>query len=353
MNGDLVAELCSDVPFLELKLSVPAGSTVAVLGPNGAGKSTFMNLLAGLLRPTAGTIAVGNRELVGPKMFVPPHKRGVAMLSQQGMLFPHLTVRQNVAFAPAAARLPRAEVRSRTQRWLEAVDAVDLADRKPAQLSGGQAQRVSLGRALAADPALLLLDEPFSALDVDVAQRVRVLLRGILADRARTTILVTHDIADAVTLADSAIIMAGGRIVDRGPVRELLASPANQFAAQLAGLNLVGGHWDGTALDAGGFGLTGMADTPLVAGGGAMAVFSPTAVAIYRTPPGGSPRNVVKAVVSGIVPQGNLARVDARAGTASIAAAVTWAAVADLGLAADDEIYLVIKASEVTVYRPR
>ncbi|WP_020106328.1 sulfate/molybdate ABC transporter ATP-binding protein [Nocardia sp. 348MFTsu5.1] len=353
MTGDLVAELRSEVPFLDLQLTVPAGATVAILGPNGAGKSTLMNLLAGLLKPTDGSLAVGERQLIGPKVFVPPHKRGVAMLSQQGMLFPHLTVRQNVAFAPAAAHLPRAEVKARTERWLVAVDAIDLADRKPAQLSGGQAQRVSLARALAADPALLLLDEPFSALDVDVAQRIRVLLRGILADRARTTLLVTHDIADAVTLADSAIILSDGKIVDRGPVRELLTSPANQFAAQLAGLNLVAGQWDGDALDAGSFGITGLTDTRPAVGDPVMAAFSPAAVAIYRTPPVGSPRNVVKAVVARIVPQGDLARVDTGVGPQTVAAAITWAAVADLGLVADDEVYLVIKASEVTLYRPR
>jgi len=353
MSGDLVAELHSGVPFLDLQVTVPAGATVAVLGPNGAGKSTFMNLLAGLTKPSAGMMAIGKRELVGPKVFVPPHKRGIAMLSQQGMLFPHLTVRQNVAFAPAAARLPRAEVRSLTDRWLDAVDATDLADRKPAQLSGGQAQRVSLARALAADPELLLLDEPFSALDIDVAHRIRVLMRAILADRARTTMLVTHDIADAVTLADSAIILGEGRIVDRGPVRELLTSPANQFAAQLAGLDLVAGRWDGEALDAGAFRITGMADTPLTVGDPVMAAFSPTAVAIYRTPPTGSPRNVVKAVVTRIVPQGDLARVDTGVGAQTVAAAITWSAVAELDLVADDDVYLVIKASEVTLYHPR
>jgi molybdate transport system ATP-binding protein len=353
MTGDLVADLHSDVPFLDLDLVVPAGATVAILGPNGAGKSTLMNLLAGLLRPRSGVIRVGARELLGPKTFVPPHKRGVAMLSQQGMLFPHLTVRQNVAFAPAAAHLPRAEVRSRTERWLAAVDATGLADRKPAQLSGGQSQRVSLARALAADPDLLLLDEPFSALDVDVVHRIRSMLRGILADRARTTLLVTHDIADAVTLADSAIILADGKIAAHGPVRELLASPANQFTAQLAGLNLLSGSWNGVALETARFDVSAIADTQIPAGTSAMAAFSPRAVAIYRTPPSGSPRNVVAAVVSQIVPQGDLARVDCHVGDVVVTASVTWSAVGDLGLAADDEVYLVVKATEVTVYPAR
>lgn len=353
MTGDLVAELRSDVPYLDVDLHVPAGHTVAVLGPNGAGKSTLMNMLSGLLRPTSGSIRVGDRELVGPRTFVPPHKRGVAMLSQQGMLFPHLTVSQNVAFAPAAAHMPRAEVRSRTKRWLDAVNATDLADRKPAALSGGQSQRVALARALAADPDLLLLDEPFSALDVDVVHRIRSMLRGILQDRSRTTLLVTHDIADAVTLADSAIILGDGKIVAQGPVRELLASPVNQFAAQLAGLNLISGRWDGALLQTDRFAIAAMADEPIDVGATAMAAFSPRAVAVYRDPPAGSPRNVVKAVVAQIVPQGDLARVDCFAGDGVVTAAVTWAAVSELGLAADDEVYLVIKATEVTVYPAR
>lgn len=353
MTGDLAAELHSDIPFLDVDISIPAGHTVAVLGPNGAGKSTLMNMLSGLLRPNSGLIRVGKRELVGPKTFVPPHKRGVSMLSQQSMLFPHLTVKQNVAFAPAAEHRPRAEVRSRTKRWLDAVDATELADRKPAQLSGGQSQRVALARALAADPDLLLLDEPFSALDVDVVHRIRSMLRGILADRARTTLLVTHDIADAVTLADSAIILGGGKIVAQGPVRELLASPVNQFAAQLAGLNLISGRWTGEVVETGRFDLAGMVDETVAVGANAMAAFSPRAVAIYRDAPTGSPRNVVKAVVAQILPQGDLARVDCFAGDGVLTAAVTWAAVGELALVTDDEVCLVIKATEVTVYPAR
>ncbi|MBA4021827.1 MAG: molybdenum ABC transporter ATP-binding protein [Gordonia sp.] len=353
MTGDLVAELASEVPLLDLSIQIPAGQTVAILGPNGAGKSTLMNMLAGLLRPDSGSVAVGARKLVGAKTFVPPHKRGVALLSQQGMLFPHLTVAQNVAFAPAAARMPRAEVRSRTKRWLDAVDATDLADRRPAQLSGGQSQRVALARALAADPDLLLLDEPFSALDVDVVHRIRSMLRGILQDRARTTLLVTHDVADAVTLADSAIILGDGKIVAQGPVRELLASPVNQFAARLAGLNLIGGRWSGGVVETGRFALAGMVDETVAAGTSAMAAFSPRAVAVYRKPPSGSPRNVVKALVTQVVPQGDLARVDCLVDGGVVTAAITWAAVSELGLVADDEVFLVIKATEVTVYAAR
>lgn len=179
------------------------------------------------------------------------------------------------------------------------------------------------------------------------------MLRGILQDRARTTLLVTHDIADAVTLADSAIILGDGRIVAQGPVRELLASPVNQFAAQLAGLNLISGHWSGAVVETGRFAIAGMVDETPAAGASSMAAFSPRAVAVYRRPPSGSPRNVVKAVVAQIVPQGDLARVDCLVDDAVITAAITWAAVSELGLVADDEVALVVKATEVTVYPAR
>jgi molybdate transport system ATP-binding protein len=354
VTGDLVAQVRNTSPFIDVDVTVPRGHTVAVMGPNGAGKTTLMNLLAGVERPTAGRVSLGDRELFGHRAFVPPHKRDVSMLTQQGLLFPHLTVRQNVAFGPASRRLPKAEIRVRTDKWLEAVGAVELADRKPAQLSGGQSQRVSLARALATEPSVLLLDEPFSALDVDVVHRVRSMLRGILADRARITVLVTHDVADAVTLADSAIILADGRVAAQGPVRELLASPVNQFSAQLAGLNLVGGVWNGQVLEAGGFAIAGLLDDPISLGSAAMAAFSPRAVALYRSPPSGSPRNAVKGIVMQLIPQGDVARVDARVADGSVVTAtVTWSAVAELGLVADDEVFLVIKASEVTIYQSR
>ena len=354
MTGDLVASLRNELPAIDVELTVPQGHTVAVMGPNGAGKSTLMNLLAGLSRPGAGRIALGSRELFGNNTFMPPHRRDVSMLTQQGLLFPHLTVRQNVAFGPSARRLPRAQIKARTDKWLDAVGATELADRKPAQLSGGQSQRVSLARALATEPSVLLLDEPFSALDVDVVHRIRSMLRQILADRARITVLVTHDVADAVTLADSAIILAEGRIVARGPVRDLLASPINQFSAQLAGLNLVSGVWNGDVLEAAGFAVSGLLDAPIAPGSAVMAAFSPRAVAVYRERPSGSPRNAVKAVVVQLVPQGDLARIDARVADGTVlTATVTWSAVTELGLVADDEVFLVIKASEVTVYESR
>ncbi|MBJ7289519.1 ATP-binding cassette domain-containing protein [Williamsia sp.] len=350
MTAGLSATLRLRVPAVDVEFEVPAGATVAVLGPNGAGKSSVLNLLAGLLRPDSATVRVGDRVLVDDATFVAPHRRSVALLSQQARLFPHMTVRQNIAFAPSAARVGRAEVRRRTDEWMRAVDVVDLADRKPAQLSGGQAQRVAVARALAADPAVLLLDEPFAALDVDVAARLRALVGDVLTDRRRITLFVTHDIVDAVSLADTAFVMAGGRIVDRGPVRDVLANPVNDFAARLAGLNLVGGTWQSDHVAGDGIAVIGEPVDGVRTGAPVLAAFAPRSVAVYRDDPHGSPRNVFAGSVAQVVPHGDraLARVDC--GATTISAELTWPAVSDLGLVAGSPVHLAVKASEVVVY---
>ncbi|AXH37160.1 ABC transporter ATP-binding protein [Humibacter sp. BT305] len=256
-------------------LSIAPGETVAVLGPNGAGKSTLLGLLAGLVRPTSGRAvlgadvlfdlppaapvdgaehtqdarlpAVGNRVsrghsasvAVGRRTWTPPHERGVTLLAQEALLFPHLTARQNVEFGPRSRGASRAAARAAGERWLTEVDALSLAERRPAQLSGGQAQRIALARALASEPRLLLLDEPMAALDVHVRPALRRMLRDVLADR--TAVIVTHDVLDALVLADRVIVIADGRVRAEGPTRAVLERPTDPFTAELASLNLVTG----------------------------------------------------------------------------------------------------------------
>ncbi|MGJ0118388.1 sulfate/molybdate ABC transporter ATP-binding protein [Williamsia sp. MIQD14] len=343
----------SVAPDLDVDITVPDGSTVAVLGRNGAGKSSLLHLVAGLLRPASGEISVHGRTLADDDTFVAPHQRSVALLGQRARLFPHMTVARNIAFAPAAARLGRTEIRRRVGHWADAVDVTDLLDRKPHQLSGGQAQRVAVARALAADPAVLLLDEPFSALDVDVAARLRTLVGTVLADRGRIALLVTHDLVDAVTLTDTALVLADGRIAAHGPVRDVLARPTDDFAARLAGLNLVSGRWDGEAVTVGGLRVVGEPAVGAVppTGAGATAVFDPSAVAVYTEAPAhGSPRTVLAAAVTEIAPAGSRASVRCAADAVEITAEVTWAAVADLGLVAGTPVWLTVKAGEVQVY---
>jgi molybdate transport system ATP-binding protein len=333
---------------LEVALDVPTGHTVALLGPNGAGKSTTLAALCGLLRPTAGEVALDDRILFrgnGSHREVPPHARGVALLAQDARLFPHLSVTENVAFGPRSAGMPRGRAREVAARWLDEVDAADLADRRPAQLSGGQAQRVAVARALATEPALLLLDEPLSALDVEAAPALRQLLRRVLV--GRTTVLVTHDVLDAVLLADDVVVLDAGRVVEQGPTAAVLTRPTSAFAARVAGLNLVRGTARGGGVDGpGGLHVAGMSDDGLRDGEPAVAVFSPASVGVYRREPHGSPRNVVRATVSELEPHGHQVRVH----TPHLSADITPAALAELGVAPGDEVVLTVKASEVSVY---
>ena len=174
---------------VDIEFDIAAGDVLALLGPNGAGKSTALHVIAGLVRPDRGEVRVGQRVLTDTAagVFVATHDRRVGLLLQDPLLFPHLNVTRNVAFAPRSSR-------AAATHWLTEVDAAELADRMPRQLSGGQAQRVALARALAAEPDVLLLDEPLAGLDVAAATAMRKVLRRVLARDARSAVLITHDL---------------------------------------------------------------------------------------------------------------------------------------------------------------
>lgn len=343
---------------LDVALEVPPGEVLAVLGPNGSGKSTLLDVLAGLLRPDSGTIRVGGRTLLDAKVNLSPYQRSVGLLAQDPLLFPHLSVLANVAFGPRSRGAGRRRAEETAGAWLSEVDAAALADRQPGALSGGQAQRVALARALATEPELLLLDEPFAALDVDAAPALRGLVRRVLRDRGRrATVLVTHDPLDALVLADRVLVLDGGTIVEQGPTREVLARPRTAFTARIAGLDLVPGvvGTDGL-LAADGSTVAGVVDTPLAAGEPAVAVFRPAAVAVHVDRPHGSPRNVFLAGIAALEPHGDLIRLRAHAlpdgprWVAGLAADLTAEAVAELELDPGMRVYLAVKATEVTVY---
>jgi molybdopterin-binding protein len=333
-----------------VRLEIGQGETVALLGPNGAGKSTVLSVIAGLVAPTYGRVRVGGRDLVSPqRAAVPPHRRNVALLAQEALLFPHLTVLENVAFGPRAHRVSRDAAHATAQQWLERVGVGDLAARRPHELSGGQAQRVAVARALAADPEVLLLDEPMAALDVAVAPALRQTLRTVLADR--TVLLVTHDALDALLLADRVVVVDGGRVVEDGTTTEVLTRPRSAFAARIAGLNLVAGTWDGDTVVAAPLAVRGLSGEPAPsAGSEAVAVFAPSAVSVFRDAPSGSPRNTFAATVTDLEPMGDRIRVRTEAAGRHLAADVTPAAVAELGLGPGSEVQLSVKATEVTIY---
>lgn len=356
----------------DVDLTVGPGETVAIMGPNGAGKSTLLAVIAGLLHPDSGRADLDGRILFnlgsGRPGWTAPHHRGTALLAQEPLLFPHLTALENVAFGPRSRGESRRAARKTALHWLEAVDAGGLAGRKPAELSGGQAQRVAVARALAADPGLLLLDEPMAALDVHAAPLLRRLLKRVLA--GRRAIIVTHDALDALMLADRVIVLEGGRVIESGPTREVLQRPRSRFVAGLAGLNLIAGTLTehglrtaagqdiagqqdslpntGTAHAAGEAveewsGLDAGAAAPGQAG---VAVFPPSAVSVFLTEAHGSPRNSFPVTITDLEPHGDQIRV--RAG--ELSADVTPAASADLGLTPGMSAFFVIKAGAVSVY---
>ena len=346
-------------PFaLSVQLSVAAGEIVAVLGRNGAGKSTLLGALAGLLRPDAGRISLGGRVLtdVAAGVHVPPHLRGIGLLAQDPLLFPHMTAAANVAFGPRSRGVSRSAAGELAMRLLSDVDASAFASRRPGQLSGGQAQRVAVARALAAAPDLLLLDEPLAALDVDAAPALRTMLRRVLRDSGRTALLVTHDPLDALVLADRVVVLSDGEIVEQGETRAVLSRPRTAFTARIAGLDLVSGVFGPSGLVVDDFVISGHVPAPIAEGAAAVAVFAPAAVAVHVAPPGGSPRNVFGAVVGGLEPHGDLIRlrvsqaVDGPSWVDGLAADLTPAAVADLGLEPGVRVWLAVKAAEVALH---
>lgn len=334
---------------VEAELEVADGHTTAILGPNGSGKSTLLSVIAGILRPDSGQATLGGTTLfdIAGGSWLAPHERGTALLAQDPLLFPHLSALDNVAFGPRSAGASRSRSRELARGWLDEVDAGELAGRRPSGLSGGQAQRIAIARALAAEPRLLLLDEPMSALDITVVPAMRQTLRRVLA--GRSAVIVTHDVLDALLLADRVIVMEGGRIVEHGPTRDVLARPRSSFGARIAGLNLARGAVEsGAVRTPSGLLVAGLPDEVAVPEAEpAVAVFSPSAVSVHRERPSGSPRNVFTATVRELEPRGSQVRIQ----TDELSADVTVAAVAELDLLPGTEVFLSVKASEVAIYR--
>ncbi|MCV7259066.1 sulfate/molybdate ABC transporter ATP-binding protein [Mycobacterium shimoidei] len=352
----VVAERSFDVEF-----SVAPGEVLAVLGPNGAGKSTALHVIAGLLRPDRGRVCLGDRVLTDTAtgLHLATHRRRVGLLLQDPLLFPHLSVLANVAFGRHSRRrrwsATRAAERDIALHWLREVDAEPLADRRPRQLSGGQAQRVAIARALAAEPDVLLLDEPLAGLDVSAAAGIRAVLRKVVTRNSRATILVTHDLLDVVTLADQVLVLESGRISEIGPAANVLTAPRSHFGARIAGVNLVNGTIgdDGTLLARSGTHWHGTAAGDLLHGQQAVAVFAPAAVAVYRDAPQGSPRNTVEVTIAELDTRGPAVRVRGEEqpdGAPGLAADITVDAAAELLLAPGHRVWFSVKAQEVALH---
>jgi sulfate transport system ATP-binding protein len=210
---------------------VPAGSLTALLGPSGSGKSTLLRAIAGLDEPDTGTITINGRDVTA----VPPQRRGIGFVFQHYAAFKHLTVRDNVAFGLKIRKRPKSEIKDKVDNLLEVVGLAGFQTRYPNQLSGGQRQRMALARALAVDPQVLLLDEPFGALDAKVREDLRAWLRRLHDEVHVTTVLVTHDQAEALDVADRIAVLNKGRIEQIGSPTEVYDHPANAFVMSFLG----------------------------------------------------------------------------------------------------------------------
>jgi spermidine/putrescine ABC transporter ATP-binding subunit len=260
----------------DVTVAVPEGEFFGLLGPSGSGKTTLLRAIAGFVVPDSGEIRIDGQRIEG----VPVHKRGIGMVFQNYALFPHLSVFDNVAFGLSVRGVPGGEIRSRVAEGLRLVRLSGLEERRPRQLSGGQQQRVALARALVTRPKVLLLDEPLGALDKRLRQEMQVELKLIQRTVGITTIFVTHDQEEALTLSDRIAILSEGRLVQVGPPAEVYERPATRFAAEFLGeANLFSGRVDGGALHTAS-GLAIVSARPLRAGGGALIAVRPEKIQI-------------------------------------------------------------------------
>ncbi|HEY4313968.1 MAG TPA: ABC transporter ATP-binding protein [Actinomycetes bacterium] len=333
---------------VDLRLDVAPGETVVLLGPNGAGKSTTLRVLAGLLGCQEGLIRLDDEVLedTGSGRFVAPQDRAVGVVFQDYLLFPHLSVRENVAFGLRARGVERSVARERADRWLARVGLSSYAARRPRQLSGGQAQRVALARALASQPRLLLLDEPLAALDAGTRLDVRAELRRHLRGFEGASVVVTHDMLDAMVLADRLVVIEEGTVVQSGSPRDVATMPRTDYVARLVGLNLLRGRAVGARVDVD-EGVTLSVAGP--AEGAVMVAFPPTAVSLHRSRPETSARNCWAGQVASVDMHGDTVRVTL-SGPIPVIADVTPLAVADLGLRPGAPVWASVKALQTSVY---
>ncbi len=337
---------------IDVDLTTDVGEVVALLGPNGAGKTTVVQALAGLLPIDGGRIVLDGVTLDDPAngTFVETEQRPVGVVFQDYLLFPRMTVVDNVAFGLRARGSDRRRATAEALDWLRRLGIADLADARPAVLSGGQAQRVALARALATDPRLLLLDEPLAALDASTRVHVRAELRRHLATFDGARVLVTHDPIDALVLADRLVIVENGRVTQTGTPAEVTAHPATSYVADLVGLNLLRGRLVDRASVMLGSGatLTVLASADAESVDVAIAI-RPQAVALHRDEPAGSPRNAWRAPIEDLEADRDRMRVTL-GGSIPVTAEITAASAARLGLEPGQEVWASVKAVDIAVY---
>jgi molybdate transport system ATP-binding protein len=322
-----------------------ASLATVIVGPSGGGKTSILRAVAGLDRLDAGAIRIDGEVLsdVAEGHHVRARDRHVGLVTQASTLLPHLTAERNVAMAVRSG--DRRARRAVARRWLVRTGAGELAGRRPNGLSGGQQQRIALARALAGEPRLLLLDEPFSALDAPSRTAARRLVRELVRETGTPMLLVTHDPTEALTMAGHLVVVEDGRVTQEGDPTGITARPRSRFVAELVGLNLLHGRSSGTRVELRS-GTVLHSATPV--DGPVTVTIHPRVVAVHRAPPEGSPRNVLTGEVSDLDLRGDHVRVQVE-GPVPLVAEVTPGAANELDLGAGGVVHLAVKATNLVV----
>ncbi|HZO76099.1 MAG TPA: ATP-binding cassette domain-containing protein [Ktedonobacteraceae bacterium] len=365
-----------DTFHLAVDFQVEQGKTLVLLGESGAGKSTVLRLLAGLLYPEKGHISLDGVVYFDSEQrtAITPQQRPFGYVFQDYVLFPHLTVFENVAFGLRAQRVARHIVQQRVMEALEQVHMADLAQRRPAQLSGGQQQRVAIARALVLQPELLLLDEPLAALDVQTRREVRQELRRLLTETGITTVLVTHHYLEALLFGERILVLDHGRVIQQGDQYALREYPRSSYIAELVGVNFFRGHI--TRYEANALCIVQLNDgkqpVEVVAvlrergqsngtpspGDEAFVVVDPRSITLYLAPPESSARNAFYGEIIHILPSRTAANGDSSVRVSimlndaapPITAEITGASASRLDLQEGKMVYATFKATEASAY---
>jgi molybdate transport system ATP-binding protein len=339
---------------IEVAMQVADGETVALLGRNGAGKTTALEAISGVAPLTSGHIELDGRRIEN----LPAERRGIGVAFQDAILFPRMSVLENVAFPLRARGVDRADARTRAGRLLADLAPEVRGDTMPPTLSGGERQRVALARALVSDPRLLLLDEPFAAVDAAAKPGLRALLRRTLTSFTGPSVLVTHDPIEAMTLADRLILLEDGRVTQTGTPEEVRDRPATRYAAELVGTNLFTGTLEpdepgaGTiSTDDGALTVVWPDPLPRRPIADVRATLSPTEIALHVQRPEGSARNVFRGTVEEIAVSGGRARIRIRT-SPPLVAELTTGSVERLGLEPGTDVWASCKAVEIPLMVP-
>jgi len=343
---------------LEVAFEVGTGECLALVGPTGSGKTTILRIIAGLEVPDVGCVRIDDAVLVDAStgVFLPPQQRHLGMVFQDFALFPHMTVLGNAAYGARARGLGTAAAEEEARKAIGIVGMAEHERVRPGQLSGGQRQRVALARALASQPRALLMDEPMSALDASTRRQVRGQLSQLLSGLGLQTIIVTHDVVDALTVGDRVCVINEGKVVQVGTRAELLSEPRTPFVAEFMGVNLLSGRLTrdstgGLVAVCGGavFRASGMVQDA-EEGAEAHLTFAPADVLLAREPPVGWIANVVEGRVESITHLGTRSRITVR-NELSVVAEIAYTDEDKLNLRTGDSVYACIPQAALKWYR--